>query len=170
MCLNTCFQFSNNITRISTHFFTHMYFQKNWKLLFKHTYQTDLCFGNTSSTQNIEILCHFEIVFPKYNFNVKHEISKFTLNLYFHNMILVCKKKIYTELMFSKHIYCKFLNFAICVKFIKMHLPHLDSLAPMLSTSKHEFIFFSEFSRVPLLTPLSPPLSFLSLLRLTKFA
>ena len=32
----------------------------------------DLCFGNTSSTQNIEILCHFEIVFPKYNFNVKN--------------------------------------------------------------------------------------------------
>ena len=39
--LNTCFQFLNNITSISIHFFTHMYFQKNWKLLFKHTYQTD---------------------------------------------------------------------------------------------------------------------------------
>ena len=27
--LNTFFQFLNNIIRISTHFFTHMYFQKN---------------------------------------------------------------------------------------------------------------------------------------------
>ena len=36
-----CFQFLNNITRIFTHFFTLKYFQKNWKLLFKHTYQTN---------------------------------------------------------------------------------------------------------------------------------
>ena len=28
MCLNTCFQFLNNITRIFIHFFTHTYFQK----------------------------------------------------------------------------------------------------------------------------------------------
>ena len=40
MYLNTCFHFLNNITRIFTHFFTHIYFQKNRKLLFKHTYQT----------------------------------------------------------------------------------------------------------------------------------
>ena len=39
MYLNTCFQFLNNITHISTYFFIHMYFQKNWKLLFKYTYQ-----------------------------------------------------------------------------------------------------------------------------------
>ena len=38
--LNTCFQFLNNITHVFIHFFTHTYFQKNWKLLFKYTYQT----------------------------------------------------------------------------------------------------------------------------------
>ena len=42
--LNTSFQFSNNIIHISSHFFTHTYFQKNWKLLFKHMYQTGLKF------------------------------------------------------------------------------------------------------------------------------
>ena len=41
MCLNICFQYLNNITSIFTYFFTYTYFQKNWKLLFKHTYQTD---------------------------------------------------------------------------------------------------------------------------------
>ena len=40
MCLNACFQFLNNITCIFTHFFTHVNFQKNWKMLFKYTYQT----------------------------------------------------------------------------------------------------------------------------------
>ena len=39
--LNTYFQFLNNITRISTYFFTHTYFQKNWKLLFKHRVYLD---------------------------------------------------------------------------------------------------------------------------------
>ena len=38
--LNTCFQFLDHIIRIFTNFFIHMYFQKNKKLLFKHTYQT----------------------------------------------------------------------------------------------------------------------------------
>ena len=28
MCLNTCFQFLNNITHVSTYFFTNTYFQK----------------------------------------------------------------------------------------------------------------------------------------------
>ena len=36
MCLNICFQFLNNITSISIHFFTHTNLKKNWKLLFKH--------------------------------------------------------------------------------------------------------------------------------------
>ena len=53
MCLNTCFQFLNNITRISTHFFIHTYFQKKWKLLFKHTYQT---YPN-SSDESLFFLC-----------------------------------------------------------------------------------------------------------------
>ena len=38
---NIRFQFLNNITRIFIHFFTHTYFKKNKKLLFKHTYQMD---------------------------------------------------------------------------------------------------------------------------------
>ena len=38
--LNTCFQFLNNITRISTHFFTHTYFQKIQIILLEQCYQT----------------------------------------------------------------------------------------------------------------------------------
>ena len=37
-----CFQFLNYITCIFIHVFTDTYFQKNWKLLFKHMYQTGL--------------------------------------------------------------------------------------------------------------------------------
>ena len=37
--INIYFQFLNNITYIFIHFFTHTYFQKNWNLLFKQTYQ-----------------------------------------------------------------------------------------------------------------------------------
>ena len=44
MYLNTYFQFLNNITRIFIYFSTHMYFKKNWKLLFKHTYQMTIRF------------------------------------------------------------------------------------------------------------------------------
>ena len=54
--LNICFQFLNNITHISTHFFTHTYFQKNWKLLFKHTYQTGKRTLNNFKTLSIQIV------------------------------------------------------------------------------------------------------------------
>ena len=37
--INIYFQFLNNITCIFIHFFIHTYFQKNWNLLFKQTYQ-----------------------------------------------------------------------------------------------------------------------------------
>ena len=37
---NIYFQFLNNIIYIFKYFFTYTYFQKNWKPLFKHTYQT----------------------------------------------------------------------------------------------------------------------------------
>ena len=40
--LITYFYFLNNITYILMYFFTHTYFQKNRKLLFKHTYQTSV--------------------------------------------------------------------------------------------------------------------------------
>ena len=40
MCLNTCFQFLNNITCIFTHFFTHTYFQKTQITLPEQYYQT----------------------------------------------------------------------------------------------------------------------------------
>ena len=42
MCLNTCFQFLNNITCISTYFFTHTNFQKNWN-----------CYLNTRTKQAV---------------------------------------------------------------------------------------------------------------------
>ena len=44
MCLNICFQFLNNITRISIYFFTHTYFQKIQTTLLKQHYQTALSF------------------------------------------------------------------------------------------------------------------------------
>ena len=40
MCLNTCFQFLNNITCIFTHFFTYTYFQKIQITLLEQYYQT----------------------------------------------------------------------------------------------------------------------------------
>ena len=40
MHLNNSFQFLNNITRISTHFFTHTYFQKIQTTLLEQYYQT----------------------------------------------------------------------------------------------------------------------------------
>ena len=40
MCLNICFQFLNNIIRISTHFFTYTYFQKIQITLLELHYQT----------------------------------------------------------------------------------------------------------------------------------
>ena len=39
MCLNTCFQFLNNITCIFTYFFTYTYFQKIQTKLLKQYYQ-----------------------------------------------------------------------------------------------------------------------------------
>ena len=39
--LNNIFQFLNNITRISTHFFTHTYFQEIQTTLLEQHYQTD---------------------------------------------------------------------------------------------------------------------------------
>ena len=44
MCLNTCFQFLNNITRIFTHFFTYPYFQKIQTTLLKQHYQRAIIF------------------------------------------------------------------------------------------------------------------------------
>ena len=44
ICLNICFQFLNNITRISIYFFTHTYFQKIQTTLLKQHYQTALSF------------------------------------------------------------------------------------------------------------------------------
>ena len=41
ICLNTCFQFLNNITCLSTHYFTHTYFQKIQTTLLEQYYQTD---------------------------------------------------------------------------------------------------------------------------------
>ena len=53
--LNTYFQFLNKITCIFTHFFTHIYyFQKNWKLFFKHTYQTGLKYPNMKGSSQIK--------------------------------------------------------------------------------------------------------------------
>ena len=45
MSLNICFRFLNNITRIFTHFFTHMYFQKNKN-----------CYLNTRTKQTPRVL------------------------------------------------------------------------------------------------------------------
>ena len=43
-CLATCFQFLNNITCSSTHFFAHKYFKKIQTTLLKQCYQTAHCY------------------------------------------------------------------------------------------------------------------------------
>ena len=42
MCLNTCFQFSNNITHIFTYFYAHTDFQKIYTILIEQSYQMRL--------------------------------------------------------------------------------------------------------------------------------
>ena len=63
--LNIYFQFLNNITGIFTYFFTHMYFQKNLKLLFKHTYQTSPQFISFSFFYLLGCMHVFSFYFSK---------------------------------------------------------------------------------------------------------
>ena len=48
MCLNTYFQFLNNIIRISTRFFIHTYFQKIQITILEQHYQMGSYFTNLS--------------------------------------------------------------------------------------------------------------------------
>ena len=61
---NNNFQFLNNITCIFTYFFTHTYFQKNWKLLFKCIYQTPPWSLNEPSGSQVSFHTRIEWPFP----------------------------------------------------------------------------------------------------------
>ena len=67
MCLNTCFQFLNNILHIFTHLFTHTYFQKIQITLLKQRYQTAPYFLSSSCSKRENNWSTEKLLLQKYN-------------------------------------------------------------------------------------------------------
>ena len=102
-------------------------------------------------------------MFPKHNFNVKHQISKFTLNLYFHNIIPVWKKKIILNSCFQNSFIVNFRilqyvqNLLKCTypRFVSSYAQYLKTRAYLLRSlpflSLHHYLHHYHFCHVSIL-------------------